>query len=121
MTPTSSNAEPSPPLSWVEFHVLLALAGEPLHGYGIMLDTERRTDGRVALEPGNLYRALKRMRQRGLVDRADPPAGAAADDERRRYYRITDHGRRVAADEALRMSELVATARARRLVDPEAV
>lgn len=111
--------ESSLPLSWVEFHVLLALATEPLHGYGIMLDTEQRTGGRVTLEPGNLYRALKRMQERGLVDRAAEVTSAAGEDARRRYYRITDLGRRVATAEAHRMAELVATARARSLVDPE--
>ena len=117
MTPKRTSPEPSQPLTYVEFHVLLALADRPLHGYGIMVDTEQRTRGRVTLEPGNLYRALNRMRERGLVDRAEqPPDGG--DDERRRYYRITDRGRRAAADEAHRMSELVASARARRLLDP---
>jgi DNA-binding PadR family transcriptional regulator len=120
---TSKNTSPvlAQPLSYVEFHVLIALAEGPLHGYGIMLDTEERTAGRVTLEPGNLYRALKRMRARGLVDQAAQPSDAEGDDERRRYYRITDVGRRVAADEAHRMSDLVASARARQLVDPEAV
>ena len=121
MAMTSGTPDPAQPLSYVEFHILLALAGGPLHGYAIMRDTEGRTEGRITLEPGNLYRALKRMRARGLVDRAERPADTEGDDERRRYYRITELGRRVAADEATRMSELVASARARHLVDPEAV
>jgi DNA-binding PadR family transcriptional regulator len=121
MTPKTASDDPAQPLSYVEFHILLALAEEARHGYGIMLDTGERTGGSVTLEPGNLYRALKRMRARGLVDRAEQPAAAEGDDERRRYYRITDVGRRVAAAETQRMAELVEVARARRIVDPEAV
>jgi DNA-binding PadR family transcriptional regulator len=120
MASKRTSPDPAPPLSYVEFHILLALAEEPRHGYGIMLDTEERTAGRVTLEPGNLYRALKRMRARGLVDRAEQPDDAEGD-ERRRYYRITDVGRRMAAAETRRMAELVEAARARRIVDPEAV
>lgn len=121
MTQKSTSPGPAQPLSWVEFHILLALAEEPRHGYGIMLDTEQRTGGGVTLEPGNLYRALKRMRARGLVDRAEQPDAAEGDDERRRYYRITDVGRRTAAAETHRMADLVEAARARRIVDAEAV
>ncbi len=107
------------PLSWVEFHILVALAPEPLHGYGIMQDTEARTGGSVTLEPGNLYRALQRMRKRGLVERTERGPGSEREDERRRYYRVTALGRRVAAAETRRMASLVQMATDRSLADPE--
>src|SRR3954451_23769201 len=92
----------------VEFHVLLALAGEERHGYAILQEVTRLTDGELELEPGTLYRALHRMLKDGwLTESARRPA-ADVDDERRRYYRVTPLGRRVATAEADRLSRLVA-------------
>ena len=48
------------PLTAVSFEILLALAEGGRHGYDIMLEIERRTGGRVSLNPGTLYRALDR-------------------------------------------------------------
>ena len=107
------------PLTPATLHVLLALAGEERHGYGIILDVERRTGGTLRLGPGTLYGSLKRMLGEGLIEecgeRADPQLG----DERRRYYRITGFGRAVASAEARRLAALVETARAHRLIGPE--
>lgn len=102
------------PLRPVEFDVLLALAGGERHGYGILQEVQDRSDGAVLLEPGTLYRALRRMLTAGLVARTDPRRGG--DDDRRRYYRLTEIGRRVAAAEASRLSELVLAARSRGLL-----
>jgi len=100
----------------VEFHVLLALAAEERHGYGILQEVAAITDGDLQLEPGTLYRALHRMLEGGwVVESARRPA-ADLDDERRRYYRLTPAGRRVAAAEAERLSRLVTIARANRLL-----
>ena len=57
------------PLTPVAFEILLALAEDPRHGYDIMLEIERRTAGRVSLNPGTLYRALDRRSAR----RSPPP------------------------------------------------
>jgi DNA-binding PadR family transcriptional regulator len=103
-------------LRTVEFHVLLALAGEDRHGYGILKEVERVTEGELRLEPGTLYRALHRMLQDGWVAESGRRAASKDDDERRRYYRLTPLGRRVAAGEADRLSRLVAVARANRLL-----
>ena len=84
-----------------------------------MRDTEVRTEGRVTLEPGNLYRALRRLQGRAWVEKADRRADPDRGDERRRYYRITELGRRVARQETLRMTELVEMARASALSGPE--
>ena len=98
------------PLRPVEFDILLALGDGERHGYAILQEALRRSGGATMLEPGTLYRALRRMRQAGLVAEAQGPA-AASDDERRRYYRLTALGRRVAAGEAERMAGLVLAAR----------
>jgi DNA-binding PadR family transcriptional regulator len=102
-------AEAFLPLRPVEFDVLLALLDEERHGYGILLEVARRSGEQ--LEPGTLYRALRRMVKAGLVAHASAPSGET-DDERRRYYRLTELGRRVAAAEAERMADLVRAARA---------
>jgi len=104
------------PLRPVEFHILLALAGEERHGYAILQEVAALTDGELQLEPGTLYRALHRMLRDGwVVESARRPA-ADLDDERRRYYRITPAGRRVASAEAARLWRLVTVARAHRLL-----
>lgn len=104
------------PLRPVEFQVLLSLAQGERHGYGIMQEALSLSDGATLLEPGTLYRALRRMLRAGLVvESARRPDGERAD-ERRRYYRLTDLGRRVATAEAERMHRLVSTARAFRLL-----
>ena len=100
----------------IEFHILLALAGEERHGYAILQEVNALTDGELQLEPGTLYRALHRMLKDGwLVESARRPA-ADVDDERRKYYRITPLGRRLATAEADRLWRLVAAARSVRLL-----
>jgi DNA-binding PadR family transcriptional regulator len=103
------------PLRPVEFDILLALGDGERHGYGILQEALRRSGGATVLEPGTLYRALRRMLQAGLVAETQGRA-AASDDERRRYYRLTALGRRVATGEAERMAGLVLAARARGLL-----
>lgn len=96
-----------------DFHILLALAGGPLHGYGIMKNVERDTAGEVTLEIGSLYRLLARLVSEGMIHHVD---GA---DERRRYYRITASGRKVLRAEAARLASVVMLVRSRKLL-PEA-
>ncbi len=103
------------PLSEAVFQILLTLAEQPCHGYGIMQEVEERTDGRVCLGPGTLYGAIKRLREQGLLKQtSDAPDSGA--DGRRRYYRLTPFGRDVAAHEARRLERLVESARRTRLI-----
>jgi DNA-binding PadR family transcriptional regulator len=104
------------PLTPAVLHVLLALAGEERHGYGIMREVEDRTGGEVRLGPGTLYGAIKRMLADGLIEESDERPDPVLDDRRRRYYRITDFGRRVAGAEAERLQDLVNVARTRKLL-----
>lgn len=101
-----------PPLRPVEFHILLSLCRRERHGYGIMLDTEERTDGALILQIGTLYRALQRMKKAGLIDDRERRPSDDADDERRNYYAVTPLGRRVAEAEAARLDGLLRAARA---------
>ena len=100
----------------IEFHVLLALAGEDLHGYAILQEVSRLTDGDLEIEPGTLYRALHRMLRDGWVLESTRRPAADVDDERRRYYRLTPLGRRVAMAEADRLSRLLSIARSHKLL-----
>ena len=115
--PDHDDAERFIPLRPVEFHVLLSLCREDRHGYGIMLDTEERTDGAMKLQIGTLYRALQRMSKAGLIAGTDRrPSDDADDDERRNYYTATPLGRAVAEAEAARLDGLLRAARAGGLI-----
>ena len=104
------------PLTSSVFHILLALSDGDLHGYGIMQEVAEHTDGQIKLGPGTLYGAIKRLLGNGLIVEVSERPDPELDDERRRYYRITAFGRAVARAEALRLTELVAPARASGLV-----
>jgi PadR family transcriptional regulator PadR len=81
------------------FFVLTALAGVPRHGYGIVGEVAKLSEGRVRLRVGTLYGVLDRLVSEGLVelDRDEVHQGRL-----RRYYRLTDTGGRVLAAEAAR-------------------
>ncbi|HQZ39247.1 MAG TPA: PadR family transcriptional regulator [Vicinamibacterales bacterium] len=104
------------PLTPVSFEILIALADGEQHGYRIMQDVNARTDGRVVLHAGTLYRALARLLEQDLIEElGERPTGES--DERRRYYRLSPRGRAVAVAEAERLAGQLATARARRLLE----
>src|SRR5438309_8305307 len=104
------------PLTQPVFHMLLALAGEERHGYGIMQDVREQTNGALQLGPGTLYGCLKRMLAAGLVEESDERPDPALDDERRRYYRMTNLGQLVVRAEAHRLANAAFAARAKRLL-----
>src|SRR5215212_2737972 len=104
------------PLRPIEFHILLALAGDERHGYAILQEVAALTNGELQPEPGTLYRALHRMLKDGWVAESARRPAADVDDERRRYYRLTPAGRSVASAEAERLWRLVTVARAHRLL-----
>jgi DNA-binding PadR family transcriptional regulator len=99
------------PLSPQQFHILLALTGGHLHGYGIIRDVAERTGSALRLGTGTLYTALARLEALALVDESDRRAPAEEDDERRRYYRLTPLGRAVLKAETERLETLVRHAR----------
>jgi DNA-binding PadR family transcriptional regulator len=101
---------PERPLAPAVFHILIALADQPRHGYGIMLDVAERTAGKVKMSPGTLYGSIKQMLEDGLIEEVDHRS-ARDDDERRRYYKVTRAGREVARQEMARMTALLNQAR----------
>jgi DNA-binding PadR family transcriptional regulator len=100
------------PLPAATFHILLAVADEDRHGYGIIQEVAARTNSQVRLSAGTLYRSLQRMIDQDLIVEVDERPAPEVDDERRRYYRITKFGVAVARAEARRLQALVRLARA---------
>src|SRR5689334_4806950 len=96
------------------FHVLLSLADQEQHGYGIMQEVLERTDGKVRLWPATLYGTLKRLMDEELIEESEERPAPEQDDARRRYYRLTRLGRRVLAAESERLEDLVRAVHARR-------
>ena len=103
------------PLPAAAFHILLSLAGEDLHGYGIMRQVAEQTGGRLRLGPGTLYSSLQSLLEAGFIEEVEAPANEKCGDERRRYYRLTTPGRQLARAEADRLADLLRVARARKI------
>ena len=115
-SPTPERLLPLKP-NW--FHVMLSLAHDDQHGYGIMQDVLQRTGGKVRLWPATLYGTLKRLMDEELIEESDRRPDPALDDARRRYYRLTSFGRRVLTAECARLEELVHMVHAKRGLSPK--
>jgi DNA-binding PadR family transcriptional regulator len=96
------------PLAPAQLHILLALAGEEMHGYGIMLEVARQSEGRYKLGPGTLYDNLQRMMAQGVVEEV---SRTEEEESRRRYYRLSSLGRDVLSAEIARLEGVVREAR----------
>lgn len=97
------------PLSPATLHILLSLAGEERHGYGIMQEVTRQSEGQYKLGPGTLYDNLQKLMDLVIVEEA--PRRSEDDDPRRRYYRLTGLGRRILIAEVARLEGVVREAR----------
>ena len=104
-------ASSAAPLSEPALYLLLALAEEDLHGWGILKQVERASSGRLRLSAGTLYGLLRRLSDQGLLEESDERPPARWDDSRRRYYRLSDHGRDVLRSELERLESLLDLAR----------
>jgi DNA-binding PadR family transcriptional regulator len=100
------------PLTPAVFHILLALAEGPLHGYAIMQSVEESSG--TAMGPGTIYGTLERLEGCGFVK--ELPAGRS---DRRRTFALQPAGRAALQHEASRLSRLAALVRAKRLVPRE--
>ncbi len=101
------------PLTPATLHILLALAGEDLHGYAIMQEVQRQSEGKYQLGPGTLYDNLQRLTDQGFVRETSRGAKAKGEDARRRYYRLNAFGRRVLTAEITRLEGVVREAKLR--------
>jgi DNA-binding PadR family transcriptional regulator len=104
-----NNASEFRPLSPATLHILLSLAADDLHGYAIMQEVAKQSEGRYKLGPGTLYDNLQRLMDQRLVQEV----GRRPDDEdtRRRYYRLSTLGRGVLAAEVNRLEGVIRLAR----------
>jgi DNA-binding PadR family transcriptional regulator len=109
------------PLPSAAFQILLSLAGEDLHGYGIMRQVADQTGGRMRLGPGTLYSSIQSLLEAKLIEELDSREDASPSSERRRYYRLTSAGRKLARSEAERLADLLRVARARKILRGEYV
>lgn len=109
------------PLPSAAFQILLALAGEDLHGYGIMRQVAEQTSGRMRLGPGTLYSSIQTLLEAKLIEELDRRETAKIGQERRRYYRLTSAGRKLARSEADRLADLLRVARAKKILRGEYV
>jgi DNA-binding PadR family transcriptional regulator len=107
------------PLKTQWFHIMLSLAGEERHGYGIMQEVLEHSAGKVRLWPATLYGSLKRLIEAELIEESDERPAPELDDARRRYYRLTPFGRRVLDAECDRLQELVSAIRVKRAMVTE--
>jgi DNA-binding PadR family transcriptional regulator len=105
------------PLPSAAFQILLALADQDLHGYGIMRQVEDQTAGRMRLGPGTLYSSIQALLGEKLIEEIEAPPAQ----ERRRYYRLTSAGRKLARSEAERLADFLRVARAKKIFRGENV
>jgi len=103
------------PMGPAALHILLALAGEPLHGYVILQEIARQSEGKYRIGPGTLYDNLKKLMNDGLVEETGRGASnrAAASERAKRYYRLSGLGRGVLAAEVTRLQGVVREAQGR--------
>jgi DNA-binding PadR family transcriptional regulator len=102
----SRDPRPLLPLPPHDLYILLALLDQAMHGYGIIQDVARRTDGETALGTSTVYAALKRLLAAGVIVETGRPAGERSGDKRRRYYRATPFGHTVAREAASDLARL---------------
>jgi DNA-binding PadR family transcriptional regulator len=104
-----------PPLTPAVFHILLALADGPRHGYAIMQAVEESAGTEMRMGPGTIYGSLQRMEDAGLVRELSPGGHS-----RRRVFALQPFGRRALEGEAQRLARLAALLRSKRLIADEA-
>jgi DNA-binding PadR family transcriptional regulator len=93
------------------FHLLLALAEEPMNGYGLGLSVEEASRGMIRLSPGTLYENLHRLLEKGMIREVEEGLEDRTDGRGQRFYALTEQGLEVLRAEVARLSRDVARAR----------
>ncbi len=104
---TNTHPEEQLPLTEATFLILLSLVHAPRHGYAIMKDVERLSDGRVEFSTGTLYGALKRLLEQEWIERRDDATNDDVPQRNQKAYALTERGRGVLAAESRRLQSLV--------------
>ena len=102
-----------PAASLLEYHVLLALASGPLHGYAVAENIAAESAGGLTPRAGSLYRVIARLISSGLVAESDGEADVLHPGLARRYYALTGPGRKALGEETLRLKQALAVAEKR--------
>jgi len=110
MPPDSNKTSP---LSAATLHILLALAGGNLHGYGIIQEVARNSDGHYRLGPGTLYDNLKKLMDAGWVADAPSQKRKSTKEDDRRFYTLTRKGKDTLSAEVDRLQSVVSQAKLR--------
>jgi DNA-binding PadR family transcriptional regulator len=109
----ATDSDKIPPLSSATLHILLALAGGNLHGYGIIQEVARNSDGHYRLGPGTLYDNLKKLMDAGWVADASAQKRKSTKEDDRRFYTLTKKGRDTLSAEVDRLQSVVSQAKLR--------
>jgi DNA-binding PadR family transcriptional regulator len=99
------------PLHPLELRILLAVIDAPSHAYRIVKAIEAAEGRRFKLHPANLYRRIRDLADKGLIEEVDAPDAEDTSDRPRTFYAATPLGRQVARAEAARLEELLKSAR----------
>ncbi|MFB1049890.1 PadR family transcriptional regulator [Paraliobacillus sp. JSM ZJ581] len=96
----NATTQPIPPLSESTYYLLLSLL-TPMHGYGIMNNVKKLTNGRLNLAPGTLYGAISILLEKNWIQ-----LNSFNKDKRRKEYILTDSGKDALKEEINRLKEL---------------
>lgn len=80
------------------FYILFCLR-EPNHGYGVVQEVEKLTDGAIRLAPGTMYGSLSKMEKDGVIR-------FVREEDKRKIYRITELGEEILSLEIRRIERL---------------
>ena len=95
-------AERDIPLTEAVFYILLALR-KPNHGYGIILEVQELTNGRLTLGAGTLYGAIQTLQKKDWIQ----IYSVDTESRKKKEYLITDRGKEVFREEQRRLKELL--------------
>jgi DNA-binding PadR family transcriptional regulator len=98
------------PLSPRVFHILMALATEPMNGYRLGIRVEESSDGTIRMSPGTLYENVHRLAERGMIQELSDFSEQKSDGRGQRYYGLTGLGKEVLEAEVARLSQDVTLA-----------
>jgi DNA-binding PadR family transcriptional regulator len=103
------------PLTPAVFFILFALADGDKHGYAIMQETTKLSEGKFRMGPGTLYTTIQRLLELSLIEEVWDVIDGDKKESRRRYYRLTRQGRGLLDLEINRMGAVLRLASEKRL------
>lgn len=91
------------PLSESTYLVLLALAKQSLHGYGIIKRIEEYSGGDIALAPGTLYGVLNNLQKQKLIELVT----VEKESRQKKIYRLSEEGHKCFLQEYKRIKKML--------------